>query len=368
MQYKEFNVELPIRANNVTMLDGVVQNDAANMVHVQLMSGDKPFNFDGFTNIVLTVITPVIDTTTGKNVRIVAMTSSQEEFNAENPYSIQAIDPENGRIDFSLNGALTSAVGEYFAQIEILDAGESITSSKVNYRVKENLLADAAAGSFISQDDLTNLQGIFDTLSTLIASIGNWNIAEGVRTTNEESRIEMEQIRTVAFSEQMTNITNMLSSIESNLQRAKAEADRSYLYSTVAATPTIEMVEDALSQIDVPTMDDVNTAIENSERKNKDMGEFDDEESTNIVFRIRRGVEEELPTLAAGEFAFTTDGKHVYIGTGTGNKNITGHYVHQATAPTNTDILWIDSSNNNAVKFFDETAQEWKPTATSVFA
>lgn len=37
-----------------------------------------------------------------------------------------------------------------------------------------------------------------------------------------------------------------------------------------------------------------------------------------------------------------------------------GGFVAQATAPEDTSLLWIDTSNNNIIKFYNGTA--WTPT------
>jgi hypothetical protein len=45
--------------------------------------------------------------------------------------------------------------------------------------------------------------------------------------------------------------------------------------------------------------------------------------------------------------------------TGGGGSN-GGGFVAQATAPEDTKLLWIDTSNNNIIKFYNGTA--WTPT------
>lgn len=46
--------------------------------------------------------------------------------------------------------------------------------------------------------------------------------------------------------------------------------------------------------------------------------------------------------------------------TGGGEKSSGGGFVAQATAPEDTSLLWIDTSNNNIIKFYNGTA--WTPT------
>lgn len=45
---------------------------------------------------------------------------------------------------------------------------------------------------------------------------------------------------------------------------------------------------------------------------------------------------------------------------GGGKSSGGGGFVAQATAPEDTSLLWIDTSNNNIIKFYNGT--EWKPT------
>lgn len=46
------------------------------------------------------------------------------------------------------------------------------------------------------------------------------------------------------------------------------------------------------------------------------------------------------------------------VGSGGGSSG--GGFVAQATAPEDTSLLWIDTSNSNIIKFYDGTA--WTPT------
>ena len=45
---------------------------------------------------------------------------------------------------------------------------------------------------------------------------------------------------------------------------------------------------------------------------------------------------------------------------GGGKSSGGGGFVAQATAPEDTSLLWIDTSNNNIIKFYNGTA--WTPT------
>ena len=38
-----------------------------------------------------------------------------------------------------------------------------------------------------------------------------------------------------------------------------------------------------------------------------------------------------------------------------------GGHTAQKTAPANTKLLWIDTSDGNILKFYDSESQTWKP-------
>ena len=38
-----------------------------------------------------------------------------------------------------------------------------------------------------------------------------------------------------------------------------------------------------------------------------------------------------------------------------------GGHTAQAEAPGNTNLLWVDTSNGNILKFYDSESQTWKP-------
>ena len=38
-----------------------------------------------------------------------------------------------------------------------------------------------------------------------------------------------------------------------------------------------------------------------------------------------------------------------------------GGYAAQTSAPDNTNLLWIDTANDNIIKFYDPESETWKP-------
>lgn len=363
MEYKEYFEQLPINSNNVKIIDGVVRNDTANVVHATLMNGDKPFNFDGYTDIVLTVLLPTLNSR-GENVRVVSRLSSQKQYNVENPYAITDVDPKRGRIDFTLTEGLTQEAGQYFAQIEILSAGQIVSTAKVNYRVVDALINDSPSENFINEDKLIGIDGLIQQVSILADNMSNWIAAEDERKTRETQRGEAEDARTEIFQDLSTQLNNMLATIRGDLEDAERFAELAREYSTLAAGPTKEAIRQALIDSDVALRSDVAEAIQRESVSDKTLGNF----QQAMIYRIRQGAQADLPILAPGEFGFTNDKRDVYIGSNIGNIKITELFVYGNKAPDRTNVLWIDTANNNAIKFYNEDAQEWQPTATSVFS
>ncbi|MFQ9811219.1 MAG: hypothetical protein ACLRYB_18225 [Segatella copri] len=67
MNYKEFNVSLPVNTNNVVVVDGIVQYDTANIVNVRLMNGVEPFDFAEIHEVFIEILKP--DGTHIRNLR-----------------------------------------------------------------------------------------------------------------------------------------------------------------------------------------------------------------------------------------------------------------------------------------------------------
>ena len=61
-------------------------------------------------------------------------------------------------------------------------------------------------------------------------------------------------------------------------------------------------------------------------------------------------------TLAEGVTAHGANGELI-VGTMVAGS---AGYVVQATAPEDTDVLWVDSANGYILKFYDETSTSWK--------
>lgn len=368
MQYKDFYVELPVKANNVSLLDGVVEDDTANTVHVHLVNGSKSLNFDGFTDIVLTVLLPTINPETGDNVRIIASIRNEEEFNNDNPYSIQAVDPENGRIDFVLTGALTQEEGQYFTQIEIFKGSDILTTAKLNYRVRDNILDDLPAYSVVSADQMSGINDLILRLSALKESVNNMIISEADRVNNENQRLNSEIERENEFNIWKREIDGFMPEAREILTKVQHLEELCEEYSIEPTKEIlIEIIEESQT---IASIEYVTNAIETQRKAAKDLGGLIDEEK--IQLQIRRGEKNDLEssTVSEGEIVFTTDTHELFIGSSDGIIRMTPEnkkmFVVSDIEPSDTDLLWIDSAHNNVIKFHDGTS--WIATPTGVFS
>ena len=120
MNYKEFNVLLPIRENNVKIIRGLVQYDTANIVNVRLMDGVESFDLTGYTEVFIEILKP-----DGTEIHA-CVTDDPEINNDNNPYMIQIKDPAEGRISFTLKDQATVLTGTHFAQIVVLVQGKPL--------------------------------------------------------------------------------------------------------------------------------------------------------------------------------------------------------------------------------------------------
>ena len=365
VRYRDYYCSLPIRGNNVQVIDGIAQGDTANVVHVTLMEGEMPYDFSGFTDIILTILTPGISESTGDNIRLVSKYSSEESYNDENPYLIKAASPKEGRIDFTISGNATAFRGLYFAELKILGDGEVVTAAKLNYRVSETISEDIPLIDATTGDVYTNVMSMYRACSAMLTAMRNWESAERGRADNEAEREDAENERTAHVSEQLREVSNALDDLEDSLNQARVYSELCYQYSLAAEAPTQEAIERAIeSRRDIASKTYVDDAIEAMSNEDVDYGQFDDD--PRQVMQVAKGDEDDIPVLQSGEIALCEDTGNVFIGSPDGNLPLRGHYLAQGTAPSRTDIFWIDTAHNNVIKFYNGST--WVATATAVFS
>ena len=175
MNYKEFNVSLPIDTNNVVIVDGLIQYDTANIVNVRLMDGVESFDFTGYSEVYVEILKP-----DGTHIQT-CVTDDPEVSEDNNPYSIHVVNPKEGRISFNLQGQATILTGTHFGQVMITSGGKILTTARINYYVGDTLQSDADPSEVISSGD-------YSSLRTLIARNSAIATAERDRVDAETQR------------------------------------------------------------------------------------------------------------------------------------------------------------------------------------
>ncbi len=352
MNYKEFNYAVPIKDNNVVIIDGIVQYDTANILNIRLMDGTEPFDFTGYTEVFLEIVKP-----DGTHIQA-CITDDETINNDNNPYTIQVADAKEGRISFTLHGQATILTGTHFAQITILAGGKMLTSARLNYYVGDTLMSDTDPQEVLSSSE-------YPSLIVMIAR--NSAIA-----TEERQRVDSEMLRKLAELAREERMSDLEDYINEYLQNAVGYVDqtKNYMdiaqkYAQLAQNPSAEILEDLIQSLNLASKDYVDDEVADN-TKDFDAGSFTDSEADKRLLKARRGLAADLPALEEGEFGYATDTKTVYVGSSAGNVPISGVYVRSNVAPSRTDLLWIDSSAGDSIKYHDGTA--WKPTATATFA
>lgn len=352
MNYKEFNISLPISTNNVAVVDGIVQYDTANIVNVRLMDGVEPFDFRGYTEVYIEILKP-------DGTHIQSCVTDDSDVNSDNnPYVIHVVDPKEGRISFNLQGQATILTGTHFGQIMITSGGKILTTARINYYVGDTLQSDADPSGITSSGD-------YSSLRTLIARNSAIATAERDRVDAETLRKLAELAREERIDELENAITEYLNNAVSYVEQTQDYMEQAEAFAQLAQNPSAEIMQQLIAELDLAAESYVDTSVANATR-NFDAGSYTDEADTKKVLKVRRGNDADIPALDVGELGFSTDSLTAYIGGGSGNIPLNGVYVAQSSAPTRKDILWVDTSAGGAIKYWD--GDSWEPTATAVFA
>lgn len=350
MNYKQFYCQIPIKDNNVKIVDGLMQHDTANIIHVRLMDGAEPFDFTGYTGVLIEILKP-----DGNHIQ--SMITDDPEVNANNnPYNIQVLDPESGRVSFTLSGQATVCKGTHFAEVIVYGSGRRLTSARINYYVGDILDDDGFDVS--STGDYSSLRTILNECMKIANDETDRNEAEAARKENEDKRAD-------TFEKNMAELKAYLENAIEYIDQTRGYMEQAYAYAQLAQEPSAELISSIISTLGLANTEYVDNAV-NDATQDFDAGEFTDASADVKLLKVRTGVEESLPDLATGEFGFCTDIEQLYIGSSSGNIPVGGAYVASATAPTRTDVLWIDTASGNSIKWYNGSA--WKATATATFA
>lgn len=356
MNYKQFYCQIPIKDNNVKIIDGLVQYDTANIVHARLMDGTEPFDFTGYTGIVLDILKP-----DGTNIQAM-VTDDPTVAEDNNPYCIQVVEPKEGRISFTLKGQATVLTGTHFAQLSVYGGGEVLSTSRINYYVGSVLSDNNADVESIveSTEEYLTLRTVLTECSRIAGKEGDRNEAENERKVAEDKRESQ-------FNTKMAEINAYLQNAIEYIDRTRGYMEQALTYAQLAQNPSAELLQDIIETLGLAGTTYVVNSI-NAATKNFDAGAYTDTDEAEKLLKARRGNHADIPTLEQGEFGLSLDTKQLYIGMADGNMPVGGSYIASAEAPERTDVLWIDTSEagGGAVKYHD--GDSWQPTATASFA
>lgn len=344
MNYKAFNIGLPIKDNNVKIQDGLVQFDTANIINVRLIDGAEPFDFTGYTDILLDILKP-------DGHRIVAGITSDGE-NTNNPYQIHVLDPAQGLIRFVLSGQATIITGTYFCTLSLFASGKVLTSARINYYVGESLLNEMDPG-VESTDDYQFLLNLIDRNSNIASAEQDRADAEYQRELNEDAREER-------FSELEKYITQYLDNAVTYVNQTKGYMEDAERFAELAQNPSTEIITGLISEMGLSTKEYVDTEIDEN---TKDFIVGDITQEDHKIFSM--GIAATMPGLEKGEMGID-NGNNVYVGGSSGNILISGVYVVGEIAPEETTLLWIDTSANSQLKYYNGSS--WVPVSTLAFA
>lgn len=347
MNYKAFNVAIPIKQNNVVIIDGLVQHDTANIINARLMDGTEPFDFSGYTEVFIEILKP-----DGKKIQS-CVTDAPDVENDNNPYNIQVVEPREGRVSFTLQGQATLLTGTYFAQIVVVGDGKRLSGGRINYYVGGTLLDNI--GDVNSSDEFTSLLNLINRNSAIAAE--------------ERNRVDAETQRKFAEANRVSRMSELEEHIRAYLEEAVTYVDLTHThmemaeqFAQLAQNPSAEIMSNIISALDLAS----ETFVLN--KLDEYAGEYDAGTFKELLhlLRVRRGKDTDVPTLQDGELGWASDAHVMYVGSGQGNIPLNGAYKASTTAPDRKDILWVDLSAGGSIKYWDGSA--WKATATATFA
>lgn len=347
MNYKEFYMSLPVKDNNVKLLDGVVQGDNSNIINITLIDGDKPFDFTGYSDIMLSIEGP-------NDILIKSMVASTDAYNTDNPYRIQVASAKDGRISFNLNGLATSKEGTYYARFIVFAGSDILTTARLNYHVckSDSNIPVSVYENSVEYTGLVNLTAQVSQINTeesLRVDAETWRKAnEAERTAAELQRIETVREMTALWN----NFAATLASVEASAAAAAASAE-------AAQNPTVAAISEILAGMNLPSdMAEMGALVAQYIGVYFSDGIHGD--TTALMIKLLTAV----TSLRAGEFAFDTDDNNLYIGTAGGNVCLTKPYIAGTVAPTNTNLLWIDTNSTpSLMKYFNGSS--WSAVQTT---
>lgn len=329
MNKKVIPFEVQLKQNNNHIEQGINQNDAGVIFDIKIMDGLKAFDFSGYSIVTLKITKPdktmTIDSTGGSFVDIV--------------------DAENGRLKINIPTSCTAQNGMHYCRVGFASDDSTLFDAMMfNYFVGEDPNAD-------NEEILGTNE--YPILGNLIAEVANALTAERQRLTSEEERIRAEKEREASSATLIAlfvEAVGFLEEIIENLQGMLTEVNQA-----LADGGSVD-----ISQISALA---TKTYVNNYTKNLDFLGDNHDSH-----LQIYRATANNIPTLSEGELAYATNTNDLYIGGINGNVLLTQPcYTVGTTAPTDTTMLWIDTSGvAPAIKYYNGSS--WVACNSAVFA
>jgi hypothetical protein len=300
-------VSLSITGSEVKRIAPLVRGDTNNIVNVKIVDGGQEFDLSSFDFITVMVQPPV-----GESFLVIG-----EAYPSNT--SLEIVDAVKGMLLLRVQGIGCTLVGAHKVSFQFWRydvEGEQpswadgtvtrISTARMNYDVLESL--DPMSNAFDSE-----IADRYNSLFVLMAKVTEFQQNEDERDENEQARIAAEILRestTQGIVEDATQLLNQVISIEQLCR-------------------------------------EWNTAISNLIAENV----FDIQDLPSFATDL------DLADLKADIVSELEDGTIV--------PKTVSPYVADGTAPTDTTKLWIDTGNNNVIKFYNGAT--WEATATATF-
>lgn len=323
MNKKYFNVPVYLKDNNARIVEGVIQNDTADLFNIKLYDGTEAFDFSGYSMVILTVIKP--DTT---------------EYIDTEGETLDILDPAEGRMALTLPPTLTAQTGMHFCSVSVYANGIKLTTARFNYYVQSSL---SDGSGMIGENEYPVMQKLLAQMALIVDA--------------EQMRTEAEYLRVLQENNRVSETSGIVAKASASEKAAEGYAIAAKDWYDLLVTYAGDITGADLSGI--ATKQELAAALAVI-----DCGLFGG--STYKALQLMRGEMKNLPTLKDGELGYAKDTRELYIGDGGNNILLNGScFVAQATEPADTSKLWIDTGNGNAMKFYDGT--KWASTSTATF-
>lgn len=330
MNKKNIPVIVRLKQNNNDIIQGINKDDAGVLFDITIMDGLEPFDYSGYSVVVLKIKKP----------------DGTFRYDSGDSINVDTVDTEHGRIKLNIPTSCTNQDGMYFCNVGFGHDEETyFETMSFNYYVGENPGAE---------DDTVIGTNEFPILNNLIAQVSGAVSAEELRVASEANRESAETSRQTEYSTMVATLTGYLAELEDRL--VNAETMLQEVYEAIAEGGSIDV-----SQITaLATKTYVNNKVKglNFGTASSDAGHL----------QIFHDYLQSARTLRDGELFYAVDTNDLYVGYQAENHRINEPcFVISAEEPTDTEKLWIDvSSDTPVIRFYD--GSDWTSCNTAVFA